>query len=225
MVEGKLHSFVGEAGNRIETPRMPQPPVVKIWGLNLRHLKAVPKIVEHGTVRGAGIAVNLTQSGVIQALGRLEVQIGVILFERRAKGMIPTEAALLLAPRIEAATARLPSPRVTMSRLRATLALAEAEDFKRASQITCLSVSSIYRAVRDLEIAMKRKLVSGRGMHLALTEAGLQVAGDFNLAKIELETGLSEVALRCARLPCNQSEWRPSSKLILQPIARQQELT
>jgi DNA-binding transcriptional LysR family regulator len=200
---------------------MSQRPAARIWGLNLRHLKAVAKIVEHGTVKAAGFAINLTQSGVTQALGRLEVQIGATLFERRASGMVPTEAALLLAPRIDAATAHLPSSRVTMSRLRAMLALAETGDFRKAGQATCLSVSSIYRAVRDLEIAMNRKLISGRGLHLALTEAGLQVAADFRLARIELETGLSEVAaLRGAGPSWNRSEWQPSPRLIVEKIGR-----
>src|SRR5688572_26035323 len=100
MVEGTLHSFVGEAEIRSETLRMPHPPTVKIWDLNLRHLKVVAKIVEYGTIKGAEMAINLTQSGITKALGRLEAQIGATLFERHASGMVPTEAALLLGPRV-----------------------------------------------------------------------------------------------------------------------------
>lgn len=167
---------------------------MEIWTLNLRHLKAAAKIVEFGTVNAAASAVNLSQPAITQALGRLESQIGMPLFERRYDGMVPTAAALLLAPRIDAAMARISSPHVTMSRLRALLALADVGSYAAASHVTGLSLPSIHRAVADLGMAMRRKLVERHGKTVALTDAGMQVANAFRLARVELETGLSEVA-------------------------------
>ena len=167
---------------------------MNVWDLNLRHLLAVARIVEFGTVSAAATAVNLSQPAVTQALSRLEGQIGMPLFDRRHDGMVPTVAALLLAPRIDAAMARMSSPYVTMSRLRALLALADVGSYAGASHVTGLSVPSIHRAVADLGTAMRRKLVERRGRAVALTEAGVQVVNAFRLAKVELETGLSEVA-------------------------------
>jgi DNA-binding transcriptional LysR family regulator len=168
-----------------------------IWSLNLRHLRAVAKIAELGTVNAAASAVNLSQPAITQALGRLEAAIGVPLFERRHDGMIPSRAGEILAPRIADALAHVRSPHVTMSRLRAMLALAETGSYAGASQETGLSLPSIHRAVNDLALALRRPLVVRRGKFVITTEAGSQLAREFRLAQVELEAGLSEIeALR-----------------------------
>ena len=87
-----------------------------IWQLNLRHLKAAARIAELGTINAAAGAVNLSQPAITQALARLEGQLGVPLFERRHDGMVPTDAARLLVPRIDAAFDHLASPHVTTAR-------------------------------------------------------------------------------------------------------------
>ncbi|MCJ2187597.1 LysR family transcriptional regulator [Novosphingobium beihaiensis] len=166
---------------------------MEIWQFNLRHLQAVAKIVELGTVNAAAEAVNLSQPAITQALGRLEKQIGLPLFERCFNGMTPTDAARLLAPRIEAAMGHLNSPHVTMSRLRALLALADQGSYAAASKISGLAQPSIHRAVADLATAMRRRLAERRGKAVVLTDAGQGVVRTFRLARIELETGLSEI--------------------------------
>jgi DNA-binding transcriptional LysR family regulator len=168
-----------------------------IWTLNLRHLHAVERIARLGTVNAAASAVNLSQPAITQALARLEDTLGLPLFERRHDGMIPTQAGEILAPRIAAALAHVPSPHVTMSRMRAMLAVAETGSYTGASQATGLSIPSIHRAVGDLALALRRALVSRRGKFAITTEAGNQLAREFRLAQVELEAGLSEVlALR-----------------------------
>jgi len=170
---------------------------MEIWSLNLRHLRAVGKIALLGTVNAASIAVNLSQPAITQALGRLEAQLGLPLFERRHDGMITTPAGDILSPRIEAALAHVRSPHVTMSRLRAMLALAETGSYAGASIATGLSLPSIHRAVNDLALALRRPLVVRRGKSVMTTEAGTQLAREFRLAQVELEAGLSEIeALR-----------------------------
>lgn len=164
-----------------------------IWNLNLRHLRAVAKIAELGTVNSAAEAVNLSQPAITQALSRLEGQIGAQLFERRYDGMIPTAAGRILATRVAAALEHVPSPHVTMSRLRALIALADTGSYAGAGQDTGLSMPSIHRAVNDLALGLRRQLVIRRGKFVTTTEAGARLARDFRLCRLELETGLSEI--------------------------------
>lgn len=165
-----------------------------IWHMNLRHLAAAAQIVRLGTINAAAQAVNLTQPAITQALARLEGQLGLPLFERRFDGMAPTPAADILVPRIDAALALIASPHVTMARLRALLALADAGSYAGASVQTGLSLPSLHRAVSDLSLSMRRNLVQRRGKVVVLTDTGDQLARAFRLARVELETGLSEIA-------------------------------
>lgn len=164
-----------------------------IWQFNLRHLAAVARIAELGTINAAAHAVNLTQPAITQALARIESLLGLPLFERRHDGMAPTEAAMLLVPRIEAALAHIASTNVTMARLRALLALADTGSYAGASTVTGLAVPSIHRAVTDLALGLRRDLAERRGKAVVLTEAGQALARSFRLARVELESGLSEI--------------------------------
>jgi len=166
---------------------------MSVWQFNLRHLAAMAKIAELGTINAATKAVNLTQPAITQALARLEAQTGLPLFERRHDGMVATPAAQLLVPRIEAALGHIASPHVTMARLRALLALADSGSYAGAAVLTGLSLPSLHRAVSDLSLAMRRTLVERRGKSVSLTPAGVELARAFRLAKVELETGLSEI--------------------------------
>ncbi|MFM5884912.1 MAG: LysR family transcriptional regulator [Novosphingobium sp.] len=166
---------------------------MEISHLNLRHLAAAAQIARLGTINAAAQAVNLTQPAITQALARLEGQLGVPLFERRFDGMAPSAAAEVFVPRIEAALAHIASPHVTMARLRALLALADAGSYAGASVQTGLSLPSLHRAVTDLALAMRRTLVQRRGKIVVLTDSGAQLARAFRLARVELATGLSEI--------------------------------
>lgn len=164
-----------------------------VWQLNLRHLQAVAEINRLGSIAAATHAVNLTQPAITQALARLEQQLALPLFERRPDGMIATDATELLTPRIEAALSYIASPHVTMARIRALLALADSGSYAGASLLTGLSLPSIHRAVNDLALAMRRQLVERRGKGVVLTDAGGQLTRAFRLARVELETALSEL--------------------------------
>lgn len=164
-----------------------------IWDMNLRHLQAIVRIAELGTINAAAEAVNLTQPAITQALGRIEKLLSVPLFERRHDGMMPTDAAALFVPRIRAALAHLASPHVTMSRMRALLALADSGSYSGASLLTGLSLPSLHRAVNDLSLSLRRTLVARRGKGVMLTDAGTQTARAFRLARIELEAGMAEI--------------------------------
>lgn len=161
--------------------------------MNLRHLAAVAKIAELGTMSAAAQAVNLTQPALTQALARIEAAIDLPLFERRHDGMVPTAAAELLVPRLQAASALIASPQVTMSRMRALLALADGGSYKSAALETGLSLPSLHRAMTDLSLSLRRRLVDRRGKAVVLSEAGMALARAFRLARIELEAGFAEL--------------------------------
>ena len=160
---------------------------------NLRHLRAIVRIAELGTMNAAAQAVNLTQPAITQALARIETTLGAALFERRHDGMVQTPAAELLVPRLRAALTHIASPHVTMARFRALLALADSGSYSGASHITGLSLPSLHRAVSDLALSLRRPLAERRGKIVVLTEAGSQLARSFRLARVEIEAGLSEL--------------------------------
>jgi DNA-binding transcriptional LysR family regulator len=167
---------------------------MQLWDLNLRHLRAVAAVAEHGSISAAGERIGLTQPAITQALRRLEALLDIELFERRSTGMAPTEAAKLLVPRIDAALALIGSPRVTAAQMRALLAVASAGSYAGAASATGLSQPSLHRAIGDLGVALRRPLVERRGRGLALTEAGLRTVRAFRRARAELDAALDELA-------------------------------
>jgi LysR family transcriptional regulator, regulator for genes of the gallate degradation pathway len=170
-----------------------------IWALNLRHLAALAATRQLGSLSAAAQAVNLTQPALTQGLAKLERQFGHKLFERQPDGMAATEAATLLATRIEAALAHIGSSRVTMAQVRALIAVGDAGSYAGASAATGLAQPSLHRAVSDLTVALRRILVERRGKGIALTEAGRRTMRSFRLARAELAAGLAEVAALAGR--------------------------
>jgi LysR family transcriptional regulator, regulator for genes of the gallate degradation pathway len=170
-----------------------------IWTLNLRHLAALAATRQLGSLSAAAQAVNLTQPALTQGLAKLERQFGQKLFERHSDGMAATEAATLLATRIEAALAHIGSSRVTMAQVRALIAVGDAGSYAGASAATGLAQPSLHRAVSDLTVALRRILVERRGKGIALTEAGRRTLRSFRLARAELAAGLAEVTALAGR--------------------------
>jgi LysR family transcriptional regulator, regulator for metE and metH len=60
--------------------------------LEVRHLRILTAIADHGTVSAATKHVYLTQSAISHQLIELEQRLGIHFFHRTPKGMVPTEA-------------------------------------------------------------------------------------------------------------------------------------
>ncbi|MEO5598510.1 MAG: LysR substrate-binding domain-containing protein [Novosphingobium sp.] len=189
---------------------------------NIRHLAAFAATVRHGSVTRAARAVNLTQPALTQLIARLENDLGCRLFERGPAGMTPTEPALLLAPRIDAAIALIGSSRVTGTQARAFLALARVGSYAAAEQSTGLSSAALHRAVADLSVALGQRLVERRGRSVMLTAQGIRRARAFGLAMAELRAGFDEVAawqgsragkVVVGAMPLSRARWLPETIL------------
>lgn len=164
-----------------------------IWDLNLRHLRAVLEVTRLGSISAAAQAVSLTQPAVTQGIARLERELGRPLFARRADGMVPTPAALLLRPRLDAALTHIGSVRVTMAQVRALISVGTSGSLAEASHDSGLSQPTLHRAVKDLGLALRRTITERRGRGIALTEAGQRVLRGFRLARAELVAALTEL--------------------------------
>lgn len=164
-----------------------------LWQLNLRHLRALSAVTRLGSVSSAAQAVSITQPAITQAVVRLEKLLGLPLFERRPDGMEPTAAARQLSARIDAALAYVGSNRVTMTQLRALLALGEAGSYAAAAALTGLSQPSLHRAVGDLALVLRRSMVERRGRGLAFTDSGRKTLRAFRLARSEFAAGFAEI--------------------------------
>lgn len=75
------------------------PSTFRPLALDVRHLRMVVAIVEGGGVTRAGERLNLTQSALSHQLRQVEESLGVPLFLRVKKRLVPTEAALELVAR------------------------------------------------------------------------------------------------------------------------------
>jgi DNA-binding transcriptional LysR family regulator len=161
---------------------------------NIRHLAAMAAVVEQGSVSLGARQVNLTQPAVTQGIAKLEAQLGLPLFERQPGGMVPTEAAICLAPRVNVALRLIGSSRVTAAQVRAFVALARAGSYPAAAAEAGVTEPSLHRAVGDLALAMGYRLVDRRGRGLALTRQGAVLARRLRLALAELRSGLEDIA-------------------------------
>jgi LysR family transcriptional regulator of gallate degradation len=179
--------------------------------LNLRHLRAVSAIAQHGSISGASQTVNLSQPALTQGLAKLERQLGTTLFQRQSDGMIATSEGMTTGARAAAALEHLaagaraaarggsrgfarPELLMTATQLRAFLAVADTGSFVAAAGATGLSQPAIHRAVRDLEELCAVSLVERRGRGVALTPAGTKLARGARLARAEISALVADVA-------------------------------
>ena len=84
--------------------------------LEVRHLRILTAIADHGTVSAATKHVYLTQSAISHQLIELEQRLGISFFHRTPKGMVPTEAGAEMIEVARDVLARLAAAEASMLR-------------------------------------------------------------------------------------------------------------
>jgi LysR family transcriptional regulator, regulator for genes of the gallate degradation pathway len=179
------------------------------FDLNLRHLRSLSAVVEHGTLSAAAARIGLSQPALTQGLSKLERQLGAALFDRRPDGLAATAAGQAMADRAAAAFGQLaaasrggpaggrgfsrPDQLMTATQLDAFLRVADAGGFANAAAAG-LSQPALHRAVRDLEQVTGLPLVERRGRGVALTDHGRRMARGVRLAHREIAAGIAELS-------------------------------
>jgi LysR family transcriptional regulator of gallate degradation len=182
-----------------------------LFALNLRHLDAVSVIGRVGSMSAGARQVNLSQPALAQAVSKVERCLGERLFERQPTGMTPTPAGRVLIIRIERAlrfliqgvrlvrrSARLPPIAhverwVTMTQLRALIAVESTGSYAMAAQQISLSQPAVHRAVRDLQQFLGATLLVRAGRAVRPTDVASRFVRFARLMMAELRTGLDEV--------------------------------
>ena len=187
---------------------------------NIRHLRAFREVARHNSIRRASAEVYLSQPAITQASAKLEVMVGVAMFDRRSEGMFVTEPGKLFLARVDRAlnyitsgtreAARLGQSRgggatpngrglanldqvVTGVQLRAVAVLLETENFSLAARSIGISQPSLHRAARDIERLSGIPLFSASSRGVTLSPAAKAIAQHAKLAFAELEQGRAEV--------------------------------
>ena len=174
---------------------------------NLRHLRLFQLTLRHRSVNRASREANLSQPAVTQAIAKIERSFGALLFERRSGGMTPTPAGELLGLRVErtlsfideagrqlaaharqrrGATASMFPRAVSVSQLRALMAIARTGSFASAARLLGLSQPSVHRATSQLQGLADVTLLERTSSGLALTRMGQVVARTASLAFQEI---------------------------------------
>ncbi len=146
-----------------------------------RHLRYFVAVADLGGFTSAAAAVGGVQSSVSFAIGRLEDELGVVLFERTTRSVAPTEIALALLPLVRdvlvaldegVAAAGAADAAIDDRQLRYFVAVAEADGFTRASERAGVTQSALSKSVRRLERDLDTALFTRTARSLLLTEAG-----------------------------------------------------
>jgi DNA-binding transcriptional LysR family regulator len=182
------------------------------FNLSLRHLDSAIAVNREGSISAASIAINLSQPALTHAIAKLEEQLGHRLFDRHARGTIPTRAGTLFVARAERAlailteggrrlrrSARLPpiahiERSVTMSQIRAFATVERAGSYAQAARTMGLSQPTIHRAVRELEAVLGIELLIRSGRTALPTERAQRLVGAIRLMASELQAAFDELA-------------------------------
>ncbi|WOX07001.1 LysR family transcriptional regulator [Microbulbifer pacificus] len=184
--------------------------------ISLRHLKAMLYVARHKNLTRAAAVLNRSQTTITKAIGELETQLGLPLFERTPGGMLPTrygdclaswvalaEAEFLNAGRIyrdyrnsSADASNLPIFSMTISykRLASFIALYDHRDVRVASEQLEVTPAAVSGAVRQIEDLLELSLFERGPGSTDCTPFCEHLARHIKLAFAQLRHGLDELA-------------------------------
>ncbi len=185
--------------------------------ISLRHLKAMLTVVRYKNLTRAATFLNRSQTAITKAIGELETQLGVLLFERSSGGMQPTREGECLAQWTELAESeflaaariytdyqshslsdamKLPifSMSISYKRLASFIALYDHRDSKIAANNLNVTRAAISGAVRQLEELLELPLFERGPSGINCTPFCEQLARHIKLAFAQIRHGLDELA-------------------------------
>jgi LysR family transcriptional regulator of gallate degradation len=176
--------------------------------LNLRHLRAFKAVCDTGSLSQAATVSHLSQPAITQGLAKLTKSVGSDLFIRTARGVTPTEAAYALNQRVTRAfdilarastrtTARSQNPiaMVTMTQLRALIAVDIHRNFTLAAAHLGISQPSLYRSAKDMEAIWQQPFYVKTQRGITLSDIAERIARAAQLFLAELNQGLDDIAV------------------------------
>ncbi len=177
---------------------------------HLKQLRSVLAVCRAGSTARASQALPLSQSAIARAIRQLEISLGVPLFERGARGMLPTAEGRLLAHRAGRALAQLELAEAEAVRLsdrgaggfearrgrfsgacshrhlQTYIAFCEAHGESAAARRLGVSQPAVNQTLRQVEHMLGASLVQRSSRGMRLTESGEAVLRRAKLAMNEL---------------------------------------
>jgi DNA-binding transcriptional LysR family regulator len=183
----------------------------------LRAMRAMLAVVQHGSTMRAAEALHLSQPAVARSVLQLEQACGAALFMRGARGMMPTTLGSQLAARIAAmlqhlsnaaaeaqaaaplAGRRSPLPQrfaviVPAGQLRALMAIADCGSESQAAQALGLTQPAVHAALQGLETSLGLQLFYKLTFGTRLTPAGEALLRRVKLALAEVRGMDSDIS-------------------------------
>ncbi|MGR9355891.1 LysR family transcriptional regulator [Rhizobium leguminosarum] len=163
---------------------------------NIRHLRVFLAVVESNSVTRAAELCHLSQPAVTQAMTKLEREHKTSLFARTPQGLFVNAQGEILAKRVKRAfeyldpalneiSSRLKTV-VTISQLRAIIAVRECENFTLAARRLGVAQPTVHRAVTQLEDEARRPLFERTSYGIVASKAANTLAQAARLALAEL---------------------------------------
>lgn len=160
---------------------------IDIANIDLNLLKVFEALFEEESASRAGIRLDMTQSAVSAALGRLRLVYDDTLFMRTGRGLAPTSRALELKPLISEALDRcrqsltIASPEVTTFEGR-SVAIGLSDDFeialgRKILEKTAQRAPGLRIIFRQTHSQIVSDALANREMDLAITAGGLASRG------------------------------------------------
>jgi len=207
---------------------------------NLKHLQALETIASMRSITRASNHLNLSQPALTQGIAKVEIQLGVRLFERQ-RGMVLTELGAIYLTRIRRGTHYLrraadyaarftdkPPPhlyrRFTLSQLRALISVVEHESFRLGAQQLSVQQSTVHRSCRELEAQLTCALFERTSAGIKPTRQAVEFSrlaklalGEFVQAQADVQgwkgTFVGRLAIGC--LPLAKTSLLPRALMLL----------
>jgi len=181
----------------------------------LRHLRVFLAVADQGSANLAGAALFRAQSAVSRSIHKLETELGVKLFERRARGMLLTEYGRALQVRVRRVQAEMQRARSDLAalapggsvrnapifgmltherRVRAFVALAEQHHMPSVADSLAITQPAVSMAVRQMEEGIGIPLFERTARGMLPTPAGAALALRLKRALAEIRNAVADIA-------------------------------